>query len=178
MEISLLPLDLARWDQAPGADLCLAPVFSDVRPLRGVAGLVDWRLNGHLSDRLREERFTGERGERLLLPTRRLPWKAVLALGLGSTRDFDDARFGEALETAFSISRGLGITTLAAGLPGRDTGKVDPERAAGLFRQAAHERDHVTALTLLDTAAALKIMGELLGLTTATRRAAKSATGA
>jgi hypothetical protein len=178
MEISLLPLDLARWDQAPGADLCLAPVFSDVRPLRGVAGLVDWRLNGHLSERLREERFAAERGERLLLPTRRLPWRAVLALGLGSTRDFDDDRFRDALDTAFTVAKGLGAATLAAGLPGRDTGKVDPERAATLLRQAAHERDHVTALTLLDTAAALKIMSELLGLTTAARaRAAKTATG-
>src|SRR3954452_5186392 len=142
MEITLLPLELARWDQAAGADLCLAPVFSDVRPLRGVAGLVDWRLNGHLSDRLREERFVGARGERLLLPSRRLPWKAVLALGLGSTRDFDDARFREALDTAFTVLRGMGHSTLAAGLPGRDTGKVDPERAATLLRQAAHERDH------------------------------------
>ncbi|HXU80925.1 MAG TPA: M17 family peptidase N-terminal domain-containing protein [Polyangia bacterium] len=180
MEIALLPLDLARWDQAPAADLCLAPVFSDVRPLRGVAGLVDWRLNGHLSDRLREERFTGERGERLLLPTRRLPWKAVLALGLGSTRDFDDSRFGEALDIAFSVGKGLGASTMAAGLPGRDTGKVDPERAATLLQKAAHERNHVTALTLLDSAAALKIMGELLGLSTAARAraAAKSAAGA
>jgi Cytosol aminopeptidase family, N-terminal domain len=177
MEITLLPLDLARWDQAPGADLCVAPVFSDVRPLRGVAGLVDWRLNGHLSERLREERFVGARGERLLLPSRRLPWRAVLALGLGSTRDFDDDRFREALDTAFSVSRGMGAATLAVGLPGRETGKVDPERAAGLFRQAAHERDHVTALTLLDTAAALKIIGELLGLGNAARARAKTAAG-
>jgi hypothetical protein len=154
-------------------------VWSDVRPLRGVAGLVDWRLNGHLSDRLREERFAGDRGERLLLPTRRLPWKAVLALGLGSTRDFEDQRFGEALDTAFAVMKGLGAATLAAGLPGRDTGKVDPERAATLFRQSAHERDHVTVLTLLDTGAALKIIGELLGLGTAARAraAAKTAAG-
>jgi len=176
MEISLLPLDLARWDQAPGAQLCLAPVFSDVRPLRGVAGLCDWRLNGHLSERLREERFTGERGERLLLPSRRLPWKAVLALGLGQSRDFDDARFRDALDIAFTVLKGLGGSSLAVGLPGRETGKVDPERAAGLLRQVAQEHESVTALTLLDTPAALKVMGEFLG-TTARARAAKSAAG-
>jgi hypothetical protein len=178
MEITLLPLELARWDQAAGADLCLAPVFSDVRPLRGVAGLCDWRLNGHLSERLREERFTGTRGERLLLPTRRLPWKAVLALGLGPARDFDDGHFRDALDTAFTVMKGMAASTLAAGLPGRDTGKVDPERAAALFRQAALERDHVTVLTLLDTAAALKIMGELLGLNSAARARAASKTAA
>jgi hypothetical protein len=177
MEIALLPLDLARWDQTPGADLCLAPVFSDVRPLRGVAGLVDWRLNGHLSERLRQERFTGERGERLLLPTRRLPWKAVLALGLGPSRDFDDDRFRDALETAFTVAKGMTAATLAAGLPGRDTGKVDPERAAALLRPLAQGRDSVTALTLLDTPAALKIIGEHLGLGAARARTTRSATG-
>jgi hypothetical protein len=178
MEMSLLPLDLARWDQSPGADLCLAPVFSDVRPLRGVAGLCDWRLNGHLSERLREERFTGARGERLLLPSRRLPWRAVLALGLGSTRDFDDGGFRDALETTFAVCKGMAAATLAAGLPGRETGKVDPERAAALLRQAASECDSVTTLTLIDTPPALKIMGELLGLGSAARaRAAKAAAG-
>jgi leucyl aminopeptidase len=176
MEISVLPLDLARWDQSPGGDLCVVPIWSDVRPLRGAAGLLDWRLNGHLSERLREERFTGERGERLLLPTRRLPWRAVLALGLGVSRDFDDDRFRDTLDTAFTIMKGLGVSTVAASLPGRDTGRVDPERAVALFRETAQERHHVTALTLMDTAAALKIIGELLGLTTASRaRAAAKA---
>jgi hypothetical protein len=169
MEIAVLPLELARWDQSPGGDLCVIPIFSDVRPLRGAAGLCDWRLNGHLSERLREERFSCERGERLLLPTRRLPWRAVLALGLGASHDFDDQRFRDALDTAFAVMKGLGVATVAAALPGRDTGKVDPERAVTLFREVAAERQHVTALTLMDTAAALKIMSELLGLTSASR---------
>lgn len=165
----MLPLDLARWDQSPGGDLFVVPIWSDVRPLRGAAGLLDWRLNGHLSERLREERLTGARGERLLLPTRRLPWRAVLALGMGPTRDFDDERFRDALETAFTVMKGLGVSTVAAALPGRDTGKIEPERAVTLFRETAQQRDHVTALTLMDSAAALKIISELLGLTTAAR---------
>ena len=176
MELSVLPLDLARWDQSPGGDLLVAPIFSDVRPLRGAAGLLDWRLNGHLSERLREERYTAARGERLLLPTRRLPWRAVLALGLGASRDFDDDRFRDALDTAFTVMKGLGVSTAAASLPGRDSGKVGPERAVALFRETALQRDHVTALTLMDTAAALKIMSELLGLTSAARARAASAT--
>jgi hypothetical protein len=176
VEVYLLPLDLPRWDQAPGGDLFVVPVWSDVRPLRGAAGLLDWRLNGRLSQCLRDERFTGEPAERLLLPTRRIPWRAILALGLGSARDFDDDRFRGALDTAFTVMRGLGLSTMATALPGRETGRIDPERAATLFREAAHNRDHVSALTLLDTSPALKIMGEVLGLTTAARaRAAAKA---
>jgi len=169
VEIYLLPLDLARWDQTPGGDLFVVPVWSDVRPLRGAAGLLDWRLNGWLSDCMREERFTGERGEKLLRPTRRIPWRAILALGLGSARQFDDDRFRDALDTAFTVMRGLGLHTMAAALPGRELDRIDPERAVALFREAAQDRAHVAALTLLDTAAALKVMGELLGITTAAR---------
>jgi hypothetical protein len=169
VELSLLPLDLARWDQAPGGDLFVVPIWSDVRPLRGAAGLLDWRLNGRLSDCLREERFAGERAERLLLPTKRIPWRAVLALGLGATRDFDEARFRDTLDCAFTVMRGLGVSTMAAALPGRESDRIQPERAVTLFREAAQDRHHVSALTLLDTAPALKIMGELLGLTTAAR---------
>jgi hypothetical protein len=174
VEISLLPLDLARWDQAPGGDLFVVPIWSDVRPLRGAAGLLDWRLNGRLSDCMREERFTGEAAERLLLPTRRIRWQAVLALGLGSARDFDDDRFRTVLDHAFAVIRGLGLSTMAAALPGRETGRLEPERAATLFRESAQDRPHVAGLTLLDTPAALKVMGEVLGLNTAARAAAKT----
>lgn len=174
-----MPLDLPRWDQAPGGDLFVVPVWTDVRPMRGAAGLVDWRLNGRLSEELRNERFVGDRGDRLLLPTRRLPWRAILALGLGATRDFDDDRFRDALDAAFAVMRGLRLSTMAAGLPGREIGRLDPERAATLFRLAAQDRDHVRALTLIDTPPALKIIGEVLGLTTAARaRAAAAQAGA
>jgi cytosol aminopeptidase family protein len=173
VELFLLPLDLARWDQTPGGDLMLVPVWSDVRPLRGAAGLVDWRLNGHLSNRLREERFRGTRGERLLLPTRRLTWRTILALGLGPRAEFDDDRFREALDTAFKVVRGLGLPTMALALPGREIGKLEPDRAATLFRESlaadGHRANHLASLTLVDTAAALKVMGELLGLTAASR---------
>ena len=40
MALSVLPLDLARWDEA-GRDILVLPVFRDDRPLRGAAGLAD-----------------------------------------------------------------------------------------------------------------------------------------
>jgi hypothetical protein len=175
VEISLLPLDLARWDQAPGGDLFVVPIWTDVRPLRGAAGLLDWRLNGRLSECLRDERFAGERGERLLWPTKRIPWRAVLAIGLGATRDFDEERFRDTLDTTFTVMQGLGLSTLAAALPGRETNRLGPERAATLFRESAQDRNHIAALTLLDTAPALKVIGEILGLSTAARAVVRTA---
>ena len=47
MALSVLPLDLARWDES-ARDCLVLPVFRDDRPLRGAAGLADWRLCGRL----------------------------------------------------------------------------------------------------------------------------------
>ena len=43
MPLSILPLDLARWDEV-ARDCLVLTVFTDDRPLRGAAGLADWRM--------------------------------------------------------------------------------------------------------------------------------------
>jgi hypothetical protein len=63
---TFLPVDLHRWDRGPAADVLAVPVWSDLRPLRGAAGLLDWRLCGRLSQLLREGRLCGALGNRLL----------------------------------------------------------------------------------------------------------------
>src|SRR5436305_1045253 len=124
LAVTLLPLELSRWDESEPGDLFIIPIYTDIRPLRGPAGLLDWRLCGDLSAALREERLTGEVGEKLLLPTRRIPWQAILVMGAGSSRAFDEKRFiavcGAALETA----RKLRKDRLAFALPGRDLGLI------------------------------------------------------
>jgi hypothetical protein len=168
--ISLLPLDLTRWDQATAGDLFAVPVTTDVRPLRGPAGLLDWRLNGRLSSCLREERFRGEPGEKLLMPTQRVPWSAILAIGIGAAAEFDEGRFRLALAVVLATARGLvpgGQHRLAIALPGRDLGRLEPERAVTLLREvlaSAHPAPSALTLTLVDTAAALKTMGALVGV--------------
>ncbi|HTA18129.1 MAG TPA: peptidase M17, partial [Polyangia bacterium] len=68
MNVSLLPVELARWDQAAPADAVCVPVWTDVRPLRGAAGLLDWRLCGRLSTMLASGKVTGAEGEQTLFP--------------------------------------------------------------------------------------------------------------
>lgn len=164
MEISLLPIDLVRWDQAPGGDLLAVGVWSDVRPLRGTAGLVDWRLNGKLSWCLRNGRLSGAGDDKLLLPTRRLPWRAVLAVGMGQSTEFSEDRYQGVLRAIFATMRGLGFRTLAATLPGRDTGRIEPERALALLLALVDDEGPVD-LTIIDIPTALKTMGERAGLT-------------
>src|SRR5438874_9265009 len=67
--VSFLASDLAKWDQLEGAPEALVlPFFSDERPLRGAAGLCDWRLCGRLSRLLASGRVQGQWGETTLYP--------------------------------------------------------------------------------------------------------------
>ena len=64
LELSLFPGSVV---EAP-ADTILVLVPEDERPLRGDAGLIDWRLCGLISEHLRSGYVTGQLGEAVLLP--------------------------------------------------------------------------------------------------------------
>lgn len=76
-------LSLYGLDTLPAQDLLLL-VRPEDRPLRGLAGLVDWRLLGELSRLLRRALFEGRAGESLLtVAGRRLPARRIFLYGLG-----------------------------------------------------------------------------------------------
>lgn len=71
--------------------LALILTYQDVRPLRGQAGLLDWRLNGYLSDLVIKNRFSGAMGESLLMPSRgRVGAQELMILGLGRSQEVGD----------------------------------------------------------------------------------------
>ena len=81
LELSLFPGSVV---EAP-ADTILALVPEDERPLRGDAGLIDWRLCGLISEHLRSGYATGQLGEAVLLPgDRPLSPARILLVGAGS----------------------------------------------------------------------------------------------
>jgi len=80
LEISLFPGSVV---EAP-ADTILVPLPEDERPLRGDAGLVDWRLCGRISEQLRSGYVSGALGEAALLPgSRPLSPARILLVGTG-----------------------------------------------------------------------------------------------
>ncbi|HVZ73250.1 MAG TPA: M17 family peptidase N-terminal domain-containing protein [Polyangia bacterium] len=174
MQISLLPLELPRWDQAAPGDALCVPLWTDVRPLRGAAGLLDWRLCGRLSAMLASGKVTGREGEQTLFPTgQRLPWRLVLALGGGPRRDFSDKRFAAGVRQALGALKGLSAKRLAIALPGRDgeraaTGAaatLTSRRALDLLLEAVDETPGlVDDLTVLAPASVQKELGEVLRL--------------
>ena len=174
MAVSLLSVELSRWDQAPPGDVICVPVWTDVRPLRGAAGLLDWRLCGRLSSMLASGKVTGAEGEQTLFPTaHRLPWRLVLALGVGPRRDFSERRFQACVRRAFDAGRGLHARNLALALPGRDGERATTGAAAALTSRRAldlvlQELDAtpgvLDALAVIAPVAVQKELGEVLRL--------------
>jgi leucyl aminopeptidase len=163
--ITYLPVDLHRWDLGPGGDALAVPIWTDIRPLRGAAGLLDWRLCGQLSKMIREGRVAGAPGEKLLLMSSRIPWKRVLAVGVGASSAFGEDEFRDAMDCILKALHGIGATSLAIALPGRDIDCIPPERAMREFVSVLnrHQRERgawLERLTIIDVPSATKSMSE------------------
>jgi len=164
--IAFLPVDLHRWDRSPGGDVLVVPIWSDIRPLRGPAGLLDWRLCGKISQMIREGRVSGAAGEKLLVVTGRVPWRRVLAIGVGSSDSFDAATCRMTLDRTLDATHGIGAQSLAIALPGRDVDLVKPDVAMACLREAvesSHESQGqwLRDLTVIDVPPATKTMGDM-----------------
>jgi hypothetical protein len=158
-----LPVDLYRWDRGPASDAFIVPVWSDVRPLRGAAGLLDWRLCGRLSKMIRDGRFSGAVGEKLLLATNRIRWQRVLAVGMGESSSFGDEDLRQAMDACLEALRRIGGRSLAIAFPGRDIDLIRPDRAMRGFLDAlanneAASGEWLERLTVIDTAASAKYL--------------------
>ncbi len=158
---NFLPVDLQRWDRGPGGDALVVPVWSDVRPLRGAAGLLDWRLCGRLSQMIRDGKLTGSAGEKLLLVTGRIPWQRVLAVGVGESTAFDEKVFRLAVDCGLETLRRIGAHSMAIAFPGRDIDAIRPDRALRFFSEALARSESdsgpwLERLTVIDAPAAAK----------------------
>lgn len=160
MALSVLPLDLARWDEA-ARDCLVLPVFKDDRPLRGAAGLADWRLCGKLSAFVKANRTTGEAGEVLMMPPgRRLRFGRILWFGLGDARAYSDERFRKDLAWIVEVTGKAGIQEVTLQAPGRASGLIGARRAVEILLE-----DPTLALapiTLLEDPSGQKDIAELL----------------
>ncbi len=160
MALSVLPLELARWDEVK-RDCLVLPVFKDDRPLRGAAGLADWRLCGRLSRLLRTDRARAEAGETVMLPPgRRLRFARILWFGLGDAKGYTDERFRKDVGWIFDVIRKAGVTDWAMQMPGRASGLIGARRAIEIMLEdelLAHQ-----PITLIEDPAGQKDIAELL----------------
>jgi len=107
-----LSADLAGLDALKLESLALF-VFQDVRPLRGVAGYIDWRLCGSLSRMIMAGHFEGRRGEHVLMPvTGTLNIQRLFIFGLGPVRTFSQSTLSGVCGTAIEVMGRAGATEI------------------------------------------------------------------
>jgi hypothetical protein len=134
--------DLSELDVA-SAELLACCVWSDVRPVRGTAGLVDFRLAGKLSELSRGAFLSGARGEVLLVPGRpKLPFERMLVFGLGDRAAFTDDAYEESLRHISSVLEDLHAPRAVVELPGRAEAAVTAERAAEILASTIRADAH------------------------------------
>ena len=139
----------------------MLPVFRDDRPLRGAAGLADWRLCGRLSRLLKSNRATAEQGETMMLPPgRRLRFKRVMWFGLGDAKGYTDDRLRKDLTWIAGVVKSAGVTDWAVQAPGRSSGLIGARRAVEIILEDPAFAEH--AMTLLEDPAGQKDIAELL----------------
>lgn len=139
--LSFLNPELPKWDLLEGAqvpDALILPFFEDERPLRGAAGLCDFRLCGRLSRLLASGKLGGAFGETTLYPPvaggrARLPFARLVLFGLGTGEAFDEERAREAARKIGEVARRLALARYAIVPPGRSTGRLSARRALELY---------------------------------------------
>jgi hypothetical protein len=160
--VHFLDEDLAKWDGASSEALLLT-FFSDERPLRGAAGLADWRLCGRLSRLIRHQRMTGKRGETLLLPPgRRLGFPRIVLFGLGDSSRFDDDIYRQHVRWIRDVVARAKLGSYAVQPPGRATGFIGARRALELWLEEADKDERDEDLVIIDTHGGQKEMAEIL----------------
>ncbi|MEI6080258.1 MAG: M17 family peptidase N-terminal domain-containing protein [bacterium] len=81
-------------------DTLIIMVSMPLLPLKGMAEIIDWRLNSLLSRLIVEEKYEGAQGESLLLPCKdKLPVERVVILGLGRTTKTDIVKILKGLKS-------------------------------------------------------------------------------
>ncbi len=151
---------LDRVEAAGGTDICLF-LFEEKQPLQGLAGLVDWRLLGRISNAIIDREFAGRPGECRLFPTEgRLPQKQVMAMGLGPRTSFGADAFRAAVDAMWTHSVGDG--PIIASLPGRGEGVCDSADAMEWLLALHDERPDHPPLIVAETGGAQQVMLPIL----------------
>ncbi len=132
MDLRFVAPELRRLDTT-SVELCVCSIWSDERPMRGFAGLLDWRLGGRLGALLKSGFVRGERGEVLLVPGKpHVPFEKLLVVGLGPRAAFDADAFRQAILRIAAMLEGLRVRRAVVELPGRACAAIEPELAITL----------------------------------------------
>ncbi|MBI5549276.1 MAG: peptidase M17 [Deltaproteobacteria bacterium] len=137
MKLSFAEAALGSLDALSGVDSACLFILEDERPLRGLAGLLDWRLCGGLSRILMEGRFVGASGDALLFPARGpVPVNRIFSFGVGRRSGLTSGAFALAVRHGCQALTRAGVKEVALQLPPLD-GVEELERARTFLAEGA-----------------------------------------
>jgi hypothetical protein len=149
--IDTIPPRLDKLKNVNDAALCLFN-FEEKEPLRGITGLVDWRLLGKLSKLIIDDFFYGKQNETLLfLPGNRLPVQYVIVMGLGKKKDLTKQTASNALSNMIVKTEQLKARQIIMTLPGRTHDLFSPKEATLIFLSLLNDNNIDIPITLIDT---------------------------
>lgn len=99
---------------------CLAlGFFSDEKPPRGTCGVIDWRLNGMISQYIKTKHITGELKEKVAIPCpEAVRSDLVVLIGMGALADYSyDRAYNAAHEIGGTMDK-MKVREFAFDLPG------------------------------------------------------------
>ena len=145
------------------SEVIAVPIEEMLRPPRGSAGLLDYRLDGRISAVLQNGTFTGAVGEKLLLSGKpKLPFDKLLLYGMGEARSFNPQIYAGLIDDLLRSLADLGVRRAVVELPGRLQELIEPEVAAEILLARAGENPLFDTWTLVDSASAQRAVTQLL----------------
>lgn len=100
-------------------EILVVTCFEDIRPLRGLAGEVDWFYNGVFSRLMQRHIFKGALGGAVLVSTAgKLNIQKTVLMGLGKSTQYDPARFDAAVQRIIETLSGLNVREAAVEMAG------------------------------------------------------------
>ena len=110
MTVEVLFQDIKKLD----TDALVVGFFEDVRPLKGIAGELDWLLCGALSSLLLEKKVRGSLGDVALLTSQaKVPAQKLFMIGLGTRAGITPSRLRSAAKIAAKGATRAGVGRVA-----------------------------------------------------------------
>jgi hypothetical protein len=154
MELRFIQPSLQSLDEVD-SEVLSCSVWSDARPVHGLAGLCDWRLGGQLSEMLRAGWITGALGEVVMIPVKPLlTFDKLLVYGAGPRATFADETFRAVVTKMLGTMEGLCARVGVVELPGRCDELIPAELAADILLASAGRKPEHDVWTLVESAEA------------------------
>ncbi|MBN2297057.1 MAG: hypothetical protein JXM72_00600 [Deltaproteobacteria bacterium] len=100
--------------------------FSDEKPLKGITGLVDWRLDARISQLILSGKIQGSWGEKVMLGAMdALAGRELLIIGLGQLNEFEQSRIQDAGRLMARTVLNLNLNKVCMSLPGAGRRDLD-----------------------------------------------------